>query len=260
MARVPRSPGFIPVPASSDPDSVTTYELGWKVSVPEVRAVFNGAIYHSDWKDMQVQSWSSVFDTTNAPPGAFPMDSLWPTFMNATRARIDGLEIEVSIELLAGLQARASFAYIDAQLAEDFPLYNLAGHLEMHGLKGDRIPFVARTSGSAGLSYRRPLLGRFTGFVDLNAQYQGSRATDFNRLLNSSPQDGGISQVPMTTYYLLDAYWTTGMQIGVQRAQWRTALTFDNLFNDRADLFHSGDSRVTNRPRTVGLLFRYNFD
>jgi hypothetical protein len=109
------------------------------------------------------------------------------------------------------------------------------------------------------LNYRRPVLGTFDGFLILNAQYQGPRTTDFNKILNSTPADGGISQVPFTTYFELASYWTTGMQIGVQNAQWRGTLFVDNMLNDRADLFHT-TGRITNRPRTVGVFLRRNFE
>jgi hypothetical protein len=95
--------------------------------------------------------------------------------------------------------------------------------------------------------------------MTLNAQYQGPRTTDFNKIFNSTPADGGVSPVPFTTYFELRSYWTTGLQVGIQNLQWRGALYVENLLNDRADLFHT-ISRFTDRPRTVGVFVRRNFD
>jgi iron complex outermembrane recepter protein len=248
-------PGFTRIPEHSEPDTNTTYELGWKLTFPARKAMLNGTLYHSDWQDMQVVSFAS----SSNPNGPNIMPGALPAYVNAPRARIDGFELEASVELLRGLQLRGSWSLIDAVLTEDFSLnlQDLGGQL--HARKGDRIPFVARRSGSVSLNYRQPVFGAFDGFVIVNGQYQGPRTTDFNEVLNSTPADGGTSPVPFTTYFELESYWTTGLQIGIQNARWRGALYVDNVLDDRADLFHTL-ARVTNRPRTVGIFIRRNFE
>jgi iron complex outermembrane recepter protein len=249
------TPGFTPIPDHSNPDTNTTYELGWKLSFPEHKATLNGAVYRSDWKNMQVVS----FAASSNPNGPNVIAGALPAYVNAPRARINGLELEAGLELLRGLQLRASMSLIDAVLTENFPLNLQNVGSALHARAGDRIPFVARQSGSVSLNYRRPVFRTFDGFATLNSQYQGQRTTDFNRTLNSTPADGGVSPVPFTTYFELRPYWTTGLQIGVQSVDWRAALYVDNVLNDRADLFHTL-SRFTDRPRTIGLFIRHNFD
>ena len=252
---VAQTPGFTTIPDHSNPDTNTTYELGWKLSFPAHKATLNGALYRSDWKNMQVVSFAS----SSNPNGPNVMAGALPAYVNAPRARVDGLELEAGFELLHGLQLQASLSLIDAVLTENFPLnlQSLGGAL--HARAGDRIPFVARQSGGVSLNYRRPAFRTFDGFMTLNAQYQGPRTTDFNKIFNSTPADGGVSPVPFTTYFELRSYWTTGLQVGIQNLQWRGALYVENLLNDRADLFHT-ISRFTDRPRTVGLFVRRNFD
>jgi hypothetical protein len=65
----------------------------------------DGAIYHTDWHNMQVLS----FATSAASPGnpGLPTGAI-PAFVNAPAAAVDGLELESTIELFKGLEARLS--------------------------------------------------------------------------------------------------------------------------------------------------------
>ena len=51
--------------------------------------------------------------------------------------------------------------------------------------------------------------------------------------------------------------------VGLDREQWSAELYMRNVFDERGDVFINAvnwDSRVTvNRPRTIGLVYRRNF-
>jgi iron complex outermembrane receptor protein len=223
------------------PDRATNYEMGWKLSVPERNAFLNGALFHIDWRDVQ-----TVLLTDAAPRVNY--------FGNGGDVRVNGLEVEGAYELLNGLQLRGSFALLDARLADDY-VFSTSPEV-LHGSEGDRMPFVARVSGGLSVSYRRSLgAGARYGFMTASTQYQGARTTDYR-------QQAFEDRSP--TYAVMDPYWTTQAQLGIESGQLRIALYADNLLNERAELarFHTltGTTQVSNRPRTVGLSLRYSFE
>ncbi|TRW14848.1 TonB-dependent receptor [Glacieibacterium frigidum] len=102
---------------SFDPETVDSYELGYKASLFDRRLSLSIAAFHADYKDVQV-------------PGSFGFDSngdgINDTFVgvtsNAGKAKIDGLEIEGLARLapeFAGAGSNVnlgfSFGYIDAK-------------------------------------------------------------------------------------------------------------------------------------------------
>jgi iron complex outermembrane receptor protein len=243
-------PGYTRIPTASKPDTDTTYEFGWKQVFPTHRASFNAAVYYTRWHNMQVLSLVSA--ANNSIP-----EGIESAFVNAPNAVIKGVEVEGKIELLRGLELGASWSLIDPRLTADFPLNINAEGTYLHGKPGDYLPWVARSSGSFTLNYTHHLVGSLNGFLTANAAYVGPRATDFDKLLDSTPPVGTSPQVE-TTYVALHSYWTSGAQLGVQNDQWRIALYGENLADSRADLFHGPQGAFTNRPLTVGLWVRYN--
>jgi outer membrane receptor protein involved in Fe transport len=244
----PGVPGF-DIPVSYTPDETKSYELGWKLSFPSLGANLSGAVYHIDWKDMQSAGLACGSDPTCARGFSYTT--------NAADAVVDGLELEAGIDVSEGLRVQGSLALIDARLAEDYFENKATG--VRHGLKGDRVPFVAPISGSISVNYRRALGGNgLKAFSSFNAQYQGKRNSDYNETLDNA----GV----FDTFATMAAYWTFGGQIGVENGKWRAALYVDNLFNERPVLYKQpkmfdagGYYQVTARPRTVGLSLRHKF-
>lgn len=82
-----------------DPEFVDSYELGIKATAWDQRLRLNGAIFHSEYEDMQVQVFNSVAPVTE----------------NIGRASIDGLELELTLVPGDGWLVEASLAWLDAQ-------------------------------------------------------------------------------------------------------------------------------------------------
>ena len=102
---------------SFDPETVNSYEIGWKASVLDRRLNISIAAFHSDYTDVQV-------------PGSFGFDSngdgINETFVgvttNAAKANLNGLEIEALAKVArdfagagSALNFGMSFGYIDPQ-------------------------------------------------------------------------------------------------------------------------------------------------
>jgi outer membrane receptor protein involved in Fe transport len=174
-------------------------------------------------------------------------------FGNGGDVRVNGVELEGALEPLDGLKLQSSVAWIDARLADDY-VFSTEPQV-FHGRRGDRMPLVATISGDVSVSYEHALnfSGRY-GFITASTQYQGARTTDYRResLDYRSP-----------IYAVMDPYWTTQAQIGIDSGQLRVALYANNLLDERAALARfptiTGMKQISNRPRTFGLALKYSF-
>lgn len=83
---------------SIDPEEVTAFEIGAKFTGQGGRLRFNAAAFQSDYRDLQIQVFSSVA----------------PVFQNAASATIKGFEAEAQIDFGGGLFVEGSAGLTDA--------------------------------------------------------------------------------------------------------------------------------------------------
>jgi len=95
---LPEAPGF-------DPESVDSLEFGFKIGAFANRLRLNGAIFFTDYDDLQVTVFREVAPVTS----------------NAAQAEIDGFELELVAAPLPGLTLEASVGYTDADFTEVDP-------------------------------------------------------------------------------------------------------------------------------------------
>lgn len=81
-----------------DQENVDVYELGFKTTLLDGRMRLNGAAFHTDYDDLQVQVFNSVA----------------PVTQNVGSASIDGFELEMQFAPGEGWLVEASFSYLDA--------------------------------------------------------------------------------------------------------------------------------------------------
>ena len=93
-----------------EPEVITTTELGLKSQFNGGRFLTNAALFHSDYKDVQVPG--SVAIDTN---GDGIDDSFAGVTTNAGKARINGFELEATAKITDAFNLSATFGYIDAK-------------------------------------------------------------------------------------------------------------------------------------------------
>jgi iron complex outermembrane recepter protein len=275
------------IPRATDPDTTTNYELGWKQSFPSYKATLSAAVYHIDWKNIQVQN---VVPVPDGPPTAQQQ-----FYVNAGAAKVDGLELEGGLEVLRGLNMQASLALTDPRISKDQILPQdsatfTAGAWCQQGCparKGDQIPWVSKVTASFTLDYRHALgFGGFNGFASVTEQYTGKRNTDFASTWtgpSQSPTLGCPFQVlgdcpvplqpvqrtatgdPNPFFRTIRAGILTNLQLGIENGRWRGSVYADNLFNKRNPntivpaTDSTGDLWGVDRPRTIGVWVRAQF-
>lgn len=214
------------------PDTLTSYEAGYKAALAGGKASIEAAVFRTDWKDIVVQRGDTVNGAT------------YQHFVNAGDATVQGAEATLLLFPAPGLTLRATVAYTDSRLAADAPLAN--------GKDGDRMPFVPRLTGSLAADYRFSAAGQ-SAWVGGAVGYIGQRRSDFS----------GSSDVTNVA-----AYTTLGLNAGVEFGKVRLTVYGKNLTDERG-LNHVNTlnqilapnvvSAGVIQPRTFGIDVAYKF-
>ena len=159
----PVVPPFTAPPGTPDIDLIPTYEpefadvyeVGFKSTLADGRVRFNGALFHTDYEDLQVQVFNSVAPVTE----------------NIGSADIDGLELELQASPGAGWLIDATFAWLDAEYDEIDTQLTLIGE----DFAFERVP---EYSGSLGISKEFSLNSMGTLIVRADASYRDDTYND----------------------------------------------------------------------------------
>jgi outer membrane receptor protein involved in Fe transport len=230
----PGGPNAVPpsnvinAPQTFQPDTLTSYEVGYKSVLEGGKVSIEAALFDTKWKDIQVQTSAGGFNF----------------LVNGGAATSRGAEAALMVFPLAGLSLRASAGYTDAYLTENAPA---AG-----GVSGDRLPFVPKLTGSVGANYRWNAFAGWTASAGASVNYTGERRSDFSQR--------GAVDVP--------SYSTLNLSGGIENANWRLSLYAKNLADRRGITFVKSMSITPTgspfaagviAPRTVGAELGYRF-
>ncbi len=158
----PGGPNVLPpnapadTPSSFAPDKVTSYEAGFKGESADRRFSLDLAVYHIDWKGIQLLTVVNNFGI-NA---------------NGADADSDGVEFNATARLASGLTVSANGAYTDAKLAGDTS--DLVG-----GKKGDQLPFTPKISLGFNGDYNWSI-GDKQAYVGASLRVMGKQSGSFD--------------------------------------------------------------------------------
>jgi outer membrane receptor protein involved in Fe transport len=226
----PGGPNIVSVgqaPPSFAPDKTQNYEIGVKGSALNHTLTLDASVYYIDWQNIQLQLRDPVSGSVY--------------FANGSRAKSQGLEVEVEARPWTGMTVTAWVALNDAELTEPLPANGAVG------FSGDRLPDSSRFSGNLSLNQDFALTGSTTLFAGAALSYVGDRYGIFN----SAPP-----AVPPRQY--LPPYAKTDVRAGVKYETWTLNLYVNNVADKRGVL--SGGLGTLNpaafnyiQPRTLGL-------
>lgn len=155
-----------------EPEFVNSYEVGFKATAWDGRLRLNGALFHSDYEDLQVQVFNSVAPVTE----------------NIGEASIDGLELEVTAAPGEGWLVEASLAWLDAEYDEIDTGITLIGE----DFDFERVPEF-----SASLGASKEIVLGDAGYLILRGDWS-YRSKTYNDAYNSA-------QLKTDSYDLLSA-------------------------------------------------------
>lgn len=236
-ARGNDGPGGFPdyfIPVMYESDEIDNYEIGWKATSADRRLGWNGAVYRVDWRGIQV----SHFDSQNISiftivdnggdaeiTGAESNFEFWPTEALAVWAGVSVNNTEL-------VSVNPTFAFVVADVGSELPLT-------------PKLQFTGRTRYTWDSK-----LGE--AYFQLAGAYSGE---SWNSLVDVPLTDPRKKQDP---HLLLDA------AIGVvSDDQWRLEVFGQNLTDKLAQLHINRldfkERITTNRPRTLGIRFSYEY-
>jgi iron complex outermembrane recepter protein len=218
------------IPASFDPDSLWSYELGAKSYLFDRNTFLDFAVYQIDWQDQQLNATDSS--------GAFDFT------INAGRTQVRGAELQITAHPVDGLTIAGGLVYTNARLEEDLPA--AAG---VPGFSGDEVPRVSEWAESLRVEYEFDIASALQGYVQGAASYRGQSNTTFNNL---DPN-----------FVVLDPYTLVDLSGGVRQANWDLRVFINNVTNEEAqyaiDVSPDGQRVYSPRPRTIGVRLSSEF-
>jgi iron complex outermembrane recepter protein len=216
-------------------DKTTNVELGVRSTQLDGALSLDVALYHVNWKDIQLLELVDAFGVNG----------------NGGTARTQGLEWTVEYSPLHGLKLEWTGAYTEAKLTSPAP--------GLYANSGDPLPWAPKWGTSLDGEYDWALFGDFKAFAGATWSYVGARSSDFA----SAPP---VAPSVFPGQIVLPSYNTTAVRLGVDKGQYRFTVFGKNLTDARGITDYesvpggSPYSTVTViQPRTVGATLSVKF-
>lgn len=215
--------------ATFQPDTLWTYEAGYKADLFDKRVSLSATVYDIEWKNIQ---------QLGALEGVNQV-------LNAGNARIKGFELASSFRPDRHWSFGMGFSYIDARLTQ--------GNASTGTQSGDPLPNSAKFSATLTGTYRFSL-GSYVSYVGIAERFVGRRHAGFGSS-NGRPD------------YPLPGYAVTDLQAGIDFGKASLSLYVRNLFDRRA-LLAAGTALMplggpalvsVEQPRTIGAVLTVPF-
>ena len=225
--------GLTAAPASFQPDSLWSYELGSKSRLLGGKVTLELAVYHIDWKNIQ--------QDVGLPSAGFDFET------NVGKATSDGFEFDLKARAASNLTLNAGGGYNRAVFAGDVPFLGTDDNGLPNVRKGDPIQGVPKYSLHLGGEYRFAVASVDTVFR-LNGQWTGTSHGTLNR---------GDTDYERPGYVTADTSWSFSFE--------KFDLNFfvKNLSNNHKVLQQPTVQYVSQafylRPRTIGLNISGSF-
>ena len=205
-----------------DPDEVWTYELGAKREFADGSLVLQGAVYLSDWEDLQ-----SLFTTVTGINSVVQLGDIdifgveWDLLWRATDSLLLGMN---------GAFTESEFADLDPVTSAGIP----------QAEEGNDVPFTPKWTANVFATYSRPIGGKgLNSYAYLGYSFRSSA-------INYTLQEGSPRR-DMT------------LRLGVQGDQWSVYLYSENLLNqDDIMLWPVSTYMNLPYPRKVGLAVSFD--
>ena len=223
---------------ASDPERVTTWELGAKSRLLDGRMTANLALFVNDYRDYL----ATLTNTTIG--GVLVTDGV---LVNAGDAKTYGLDLDLSARLAAQTQATLSLELLRSR----FDSFANPTGAASGNVVGNELPYAPRVSVGASLDHQLPLPQGDALAFNLSAQYVRAQYAD---VANTE-----ALKVPGQAYVNLAASY-----LSVER-RWTFSLRVKNLTNRDYVLLRNRvpsvgvDAAYYNPPRTVLLTGRHDF-
>lgn len=234
-----------------DPEVLTAYELGFKLDLFDRHVRLNGAIYQSEYEEIQL---TAVRETGFDPSTG--VRSFANGITNAADATIRGAELEftwlASADLMLGLTA----SYIDAQYNEFMDISQVQGVAQEFDRSGEDFSYLPRETYSWFAQY-----SLHTDFATITPRLSGAYKGEIYMGTDVEAVENPVSY--------LEGYTVWNLRVAVEPQAvdgLELALSVNNLLDE--DYFASGGISVNGigsaflvpgKQRTIAAQLRYEF-
>lgn len=222
-----------------DPEYLWAYETGIKTTLPERRVRINAALFHYDYKDIQLLT---------LPPGA-PVGTL-PIVTNAARASVQGLDLQAWYQPVWNLELRMGATLLDAHY-DKFDSIDPNNPATDPDRSGAPLPQAPDLSLLLGGEYRW-VLPRY-GDIKVSADYRYQSAVYFNPYKDQAVRQGGYSLVNASLgFHSLEDNWYAELYVNnlADKLYAQNIIRVDPVV---------GTARYWGEPRTIGLRIGYRW-
>ena len=260
------------IPVYSTTDSLDNFEVGFKSTLFDQTLRFNATAYYSKISDLQ----TSRYDPTNISFLVFTD--------NVGEAEIKGIDGDFTWVATDNLIISGAFSFIDTELT--------SVNEQLDGIApavGSRLPYSAEFSGNLQAQYFYHIAKDMTGYINGSISYTGERLAgmsmdayvteDATKLIYGTGSGLSIKKeadvYTGTNFkdsngetfaggrYVQDSYILANLSFGVTNDEWKAEFFIDNVTDESAILYIDTQQFtpkvVSNRPRTVGFRFSYDF-
>jgi iron complex outermembrane receptor protein len=229
---------------SFDPETVVSYELGFKSTFWDDRARLNIAVFFADYDDMQTEINVPIEEGSGQQP----------IILNVGKSESKGVEVEFLVVPLPDTKIMINYGYLDAEFTElDANLFgetDANGELIIYDYSGNKL--------------RRAPENQYSITLD---QGFDSGIGQFNWVLAYNWTDSMHMTVDNDPYHEQDSIGllTTSLTLRSQNDNWRASVWGKNLTEEEgigyglrvADVFEIASPIA--EPRTYGVTVNYSF-
>jgi len=210
-------------------ESVLAYELGFKTFWLDRRLQLNGAVFHYDYTNKQING---------VVPEPIVFGALFG-LINVPKSEVDGFELSAVVRPLQGLSLRGDVTYIDTRVIGDFVNVNRLG--SSTNFRGEPFPYTPKWSFLAGASYEWAALAGIMAYAGADFSYRSSTQNGF----------GGLPFEFIPSYELLD------LRVGVRAddERWFAEIWGRNVTNSY--YWHDATYVVDTSYRRTGMPVTY---
>lgn len=214
-------------PLLIDPDTVWNYEAGVKGNFLNGVISANLAVYHIDWKDIQL----NALDATGV---------LLQT--NGGDAEVDGVEVELVARPTSGLTLTANAGYTDARITSVLPGVSTATGARA----GDNLPLTPEYTFAFTADQRTAFTDSLTGLLGTTLRYQSDMPNNYAASATAAQRT-------------LASITTVDLRGGVEFDRYTIQLRAQNLLNEHRYLSIANNLATVIQPRSITLAFSASF-
>jgi len=206
------------------PERLSSYEFGGKLTLLDGKARINFAIFHMDYSDKQASTLLPV-PFSLSPQGALSVTT------NAGKATVDGQEVEFFVQATPEFSLSGSYTHLNPKYKEF--VYNTTSSFDPArtgkcniiqvgtqptceiDLSGNVMENASKHSAVMTATYKTGLTDTVDGFLQVTGKYRSSRFAD------------------QYNAWKLKANTLVDLKLGVETSQWDVTLYVDNVLDDR---------------------------